>query len=246
MTRQVNIFWTAGLDSSFRVVELASAPGFVIQPWYVADPGRRSTPVEERRIREMTELIRSNPATQSELLDVRIVPLQDIPIDPDIRASFERINARQHVGKQYLWLASFLRGRDLFAEVSSEAPHERIGAAIQGECGLITLGVDVDRTLAADPAASSEDGLRLFGRMLFPRRQWDLTKADEMRLMREWGYGDVFERTWFCHRPVLGMPCGHCDPCRAAREEGFGWRIPAASRYLYPFVRPFQKIFKKR
>lgn len=242
----VNIFWTAGLDSSFRVVELASAPGFVIQPWYITDPGRRSTPIEERRIREMTALIRRNPATQSELRDVRVVALQDIAIDPGIQASFDRINARQHVGKQYLWLASFLHGRDLFAEVSSEAPHERIGAAIQGECTLIPLGVDVDRTLAADPAASTEDGLRLFGRMLFPAHQWELTKADEMRLMQEWGYGDVFDRTWFCHRPILGMPCGHCDPCRSAREEGFGWRIPTPSRFLYPFVRPIQKRLKKK
>lgn len=242
----VNVFWTAGLDSSFRVVELASSPGHIIQPWYVTDPGRRSTPIEERRIREMTALIRSNPATQSELLDARVVSLQDIAIDPAIRASFERINARQHVGKQYLWLASFLHEKDLFAEVSSEAPHYRIGAAIQGECKLIPLGLDVDRTLAADPAASSEDGLRLFGRMLFPYHQWELTKADEMRLMQEWGYADVFVRTWFCHRPILGMPCGHCDPCKSAREEGFGWRIPMLSRVLYPVVRPFQKLFKKK
>ena len=242
----INIFWTAGLDSSFRVVELASSPGFVIQPWYITDPGRRSTPVEERRIREMTTLIRRNAATQSELLDVRVVPLQDIAIDPDIRASFEHINARQHVGKQYMWMASLLHERDLFAEVSSEAPHQRIGAAIQGECTLVPLGVDTDRVLAADPAASSEDGLRLFGRMLFPLHQWELTKADEMRLMQEWGYGDVFDRTWFCHRPILGMPCGHCDPCRSAREEGFGWRIPTLSRILYPVARPIQKRLKKK
>ncbi len=242
----INIFWTAGLDSSFRVVELASSPGFVIQPWYITDPGRRSTPVELRRIQEMTALIRRNPATQSELLDARVVALQDIAIDPEIRASFERINARQHIGKQYLWLASFLRAQDLFAEVSSEAPHHRIGAAIQGECKLVPLGVDVDRALAADPAASTEDGFRLFGRMLFPLHQWGLTKADEMRLMQEWGYEDVFERTWFCHRPILGMPCGHCVPCQAAREEGFGWRIPTLSRFLYPFVRPVQKRLKKK
>lgn len=246
MMNVVNVFWTAGLDSSFRVVELASSPGHIIQPWYVTDPGRRSAPVEERRIREMTALVRSNPATQSELLDARVVSLRDIAIDPAIRASFDRINARQHVGKQYLWLASFLQEKDLFAEVSSEAPHYRIGAAIQGECKLIPLGLDVDRTLAADPAASSEDGLRLFGRMLFPYHQWELTKADEMRLMQEWGYADVFVRTWFCHRPILGMPCGHCDPCKSAREEGFGWRIPVLSRVLYPVVRPFQKLFKKK
>lgn len=246
MMNVVNVFWTAGLDSSFRVVELASSPGHIIQPWYVTDPGRRSAPVEERRIREMTALIRRNPATQSELLDARVVSLRDIAIDPAIRASFDRINARQHVGKQYLWLASFLQEKDLFAEVSSEAPHYRIGAAIQGECKLIPLGLDVDRTLAADPAASSEDGLRLFGRMLFPYHQWELTKADEMRLIQEWGYADVFVRTWFCHRPILGMPCGHCDPCKSAREEGFGWRIPVLSRVLYPVVRPFQKLFKKK
>lgn len=243
---EVNIFWTSGLDSTFRVVELASAPGFVIQPWYVTDPGRRSTPIEASRIREMTALIRSNPATQSQLLDAKVVSLRDIEIDPAIRESFDRINAKQHVGKQYLWLASLMSSRDFRAEISFEAPHDQIGTALKGECALVARGEGVAGEWVADPEASTEDGLQLFGRMLAPRHQWDLTKADEMRLMKEWGYGDVFDRTWFCHRPVFGMPCGHCVPCRSARKEGFGWRIPSLSRILYPIVRPWQHLFKKK
>ncbi|MBP5719747.1 MAG: hypothetical protein J6W82_01620 [Bacteroidales bacterium] len=242
----VDIFWTAGVDSTCRVLELAACQGFVIRPWYIVDPGRRSAGIEMERIRKMTELIRSNPETVSELQDVNVVPLAEVSIDPEIQAAYDRIGGKYALGKQYVWLASFLAGRDLYAELACELPHTHIGAAIVGECAAVSRGEGPARVLAADPSAATADGLKLMGRMLFPGSIWEMTKQDEMDHMCKLGYREVFELTWFCHRPVLGMPCGHCAPCRSAAEEGFGWRIPKASRIIYPIARPVQKLFKKR
>lgn len=242
----VNIFWTSGLDSTCRVVELAAAGGFVIRPWYIYDPGRASSRIEIGRIRKMTDLIRSNPATRSEIEDVTIVSLGEIRVYPDIKEAFDRIKGKYNLGKQYVWLASFLKERDMTAELACELPHTHIGAAVESECAVVRRGEGPSAVLAPDPTKATSDGLLLLGRMLYPECIWEKTKTDEMNRICELGYRDVFELTWFCHRPVLGMPCGHCAPCRSAREEGFGWRIPAASGLVYPIVRPFQKLFRKK
>jgi 7-cyano-7-deazaguanine synthase len=57
-------------------------------------------------------------------------------------------------------------------------------------------------------------------------------KVEEIRLMREWGMNDVVMSTWFCHTPVFGKPCGCCNPCRDALNEGLAWRVPMSGRVL--------------
>jgi hypothetical protein len=39
--------------------------------------------------------------------------------------------------------------------------------------------------------------------------------------------------TWFCHTPAQdGLPCGFCNPCQYAIQDGFAWRIPEKRRAL--------------
>jgi hypothetical protein len=47
------------------------------------------------------------------------------------------------------------------------------------------------------------------------------------------GWSELMAMTWFCHRPARGVrPCGFCNPCQYAVEEGFAWRIPRGRRTL--------------
>lgn len=50
----VNILWTGGWDSTFRVVELSRMEGITIQPVYVIDPNRKSVPYELRAMDNIT------------------------------------------------------------------------------------------------------------------------------------------------------------------------------------------------
>lgn len=53
-----------------------------------------------------------------------------------------------------------------------------------------------------------------------------MSKLDEIEKYTEWGYNRTIKKTWFCHRPIWGMPCGHCNPCKDCLNEGLAFRVP--------------------
>ena len=243
--REVNVFWTSGLDSTFRIVELAASEGHIIQPWYIIDEKRRSSRIEMKRIRKMTHLIRENKATKSELKDLKVVNLADVVIPDKISAIYPEIREKYSLGNQYIWLSAFLESAGLEVEVAAELPHTGISSALLGECEMELEGDGADACFRVEPESSSEAGKLLFSRMLFPHHIWTIYKQDEMNEMIALGYEDVFKLTWFCHRPVFGMPCGHCHPCKDVIRDGLGWRIPTAGKLLYPVVRLFRHAFHR-
>ena len=242
---RINVFWTSGLDSTCRITELATIPEIEIHPIYIHDEGRASSKIEMDRIRKMTELIRRNPSTKANLLDTVIVPKRSIEISPELERIDKIIRKRYSLGKQYLWLSAFLEQNDICADLAAESPLVGINAAVNGECRLTTEGSgELREVLVPAPKDCTPEGLAMFSRYRFPKHIWYIYKEDEIAEMKALGYEDVFKLTWFCHRPIFGMPCGHCVPCKTALHDGLGWRIPRISRILYPFVRPFQKLFK--
>jgi hypothetical protein len=62
----INILWTGGWDSTYRVIDL-SFKEVVIQPYYLRD-NRLSEAMELSVIRNLTEKIRNRKTNKSELL----------------------------------------------------------------------------------------------------------------------------------------------------------------------------------
>ena len=240
---QVNVFWTAGLDSTCRIVELASSEGYDIQPYYLLDEKRRSHGIELRRIASMTELIRSNPATRSRLRDILVVNLKEINIDPGIVESWKPAHTKYSLGRQYYWIASFLRERGLVAEISLEKGEYGATLAINSECSKRIEGLGNYRVYRVEPERSTKTGRDLFENLAMPLSIWNLTKQEEAAMIKDLGYEEVFELTWFCHKPIFGLPCGHCHPCQSVRKEGMGWRIPVWGRILYWPLNPFINLY---
>lgn len=233
-----NVLWTAGLDSTCRVVQLASEEGHLIQPYYIFDARRRSSEIELSRIRTMTGMIRSNPATRSTLLDIKIVNLSDITHYDDIRDALRNVRKKYELGRQYGWLACFARQEGIVPQVSLEKGEYGATYVIDRNCKIVEEG----SVLRIIPSESTPEGRLLFENLAFPARIWNLTKKEEVEEIIRLGYKDVFEQTWFCHRPVLGKPCGRCNPCRSCISEGLGYRIPLSGRILYLLVAPFRTI----
>jgi hypothetical protein len=62
---------------------------------------------------------------------------------------------------------------------------------------------------------------------------WDQPKSHSAEVARLNGWTELMGMTWFCHRPSRNaQPCGLCNPCQYAIEEGFGWRISRQRRAL--------------
>jgi hypothetical protein len=205
----VNLLWTAGYDSTFRLLSLLAA-GRTVRPLYVVDHDRPSFPHELRRMAELRRLIEAWPGSAGRLLPLDVRLRADFPVAPDIRAAFEAVAAEAHVGSQYPWLAQVCRdlgfgtGAVELCMVRHEPP------------------TPLQRAIFADPHALPPrlrtDAARvLFAAYSFPTL--GLGKADIRAEAARAGFTAILERTWFCHRPVLGRPCGRCAPCRIARTE---------------------------
>jgi hypothetical protein len=73
----VNILWTGGWDSTFRMLQL-STKDIIIQPFYIIDDNRVSRNFELNAIRTITEDIRNLASTQCTINDIIISNVSDI------------------------------------------------------------------------------------------------------------------------------------------------------------------------
>jgi hypothetical protein len=215
----VRLFWTAGFDSTFRLLELAGQ-GRAVQPYYVIDRERRSYPVELDRMALIRGLVLERyPGAR--VAPLRIGLRDDLRIDPDITGAWEAIARQTHVGAQYAWLAQFCRDAgfgDGAVEVCmtrSEPPTPLQGAVFE----------DVHAPVLRLRAGAAQV---LFRHYAWPTRH--LRKAEMRDRAVAEGFWPILQQSWFCHAPVNGAPCGRCAPCRIARAERDDVVLPRRSR----------------
>lgn len=77
-----------------------------------------------------------------------------------------------------------------------------------------------------------------------------MSKLEEIEEFKKLGFEKSILKTWFCHRPVFGLPCGHCNPCKDCLNEGLAFRVPRlgyllgeARRIYYGARRRIKKFF---
>lgn len=227
--KTVNVLWTGGLDSSYRIIEL-SRLAVNIQPYYIWDHTRGSIKQELRAIKRISKDVRENKYTKANLFPVKIVKDTDIEENASITQAWERMNQKYKLGSQYDYLARFARQNGLKLEVGLECS-ERSKAfnTIKSESILKLMNVNFGGKYTAyyiDIQSSSMDAMMLFENMLFPATLWHMSKLEEVEGYKKLGFGDSITKTWFCHRPVFGLPCGHCNPCKDCLNEGLAFRVP--------------------
>ncbi|MEM1117669.1 MAG: hypothetical protein AAF845_18175 [Bacteroidota bacterium] len=217
----VDVLWTGGWDSTFRVLSLLSE-GRTVRPHYLEYPGRDSVPEERAAIAE----IRAGAAARGwgdRLLPLIAVSTEDLDPDPEVESRLETLQTRAYCGKQYAYLSRYalqrLGGRPLDLSVHLD---DRAEFFVRPHA---VPDVDGDG-YALGPSA--DDATRLFAPFRFPLL--DLTKEEMRETSEERGFADLMKKTWFCHNPVrrsrgLAVPCGVCLPCRYSHEEGMGHRI---------------------
>jgi len=229
-TRPCKLLWTAGWDSTFRLLEAMLLRGREVQPYYLIDPERPSTPEELHAMQRVSAAVAERFAGAAGLLrEAKICKGVDIRPDPAITGRFLRLKARSHLGGQYDWLARFAEQQGLDELELAVHRDDRAAAFLEPHVVLCEERGDRYYKLRDDPP---DPDLRLFERFRFP--VFDKTKRDMQRLAREHGFADVLELTWFCHLPTAdGQPCGTCNPCRYTIEEGLGRRLPLRSRLRF-------------
>lgn len=246
----VNILWTGGLDSTYRVAELTRLlpKGSSIQPYYIVDEQRRSTSYELKAIRAITSKIKDKNCDVN-LQDIIVINKSDIKPNEEITAAYTNFGNKYKLGGQYDWLSRFAHENNIHLEVGLELlPDSRTLNTIEGNGSLVSDGDEPYSCLIIDNNVSSNDLKLVFGKFKFPKTMKGTSKKEEIRRLKEWGYADIVLDTWFCHRPVLGKPCGRCNPCRDCIDMGLEWRVPTIGRILGQIRRPiifFEKVVSK-
>lgn len=223
----IRLLWTAGWDSTYRLMVALLVRRKAVYPYYLTDPGRPSTPHELRAMERIAAAVAREHPRAAPLLHPPVVRgVADLRPDPQITGRFERLRARSHLGGQYDWLARFAIQNDLSDLELSIHQDDRAAMFLQQYVVREDGGGDPYYRLRDDPG---DDDLRIFERFRFPI--FDKTKTDMEREARAQGFADVMEMTWFCHVPTPdGQPCGRCNPCRYTIDEGLARRIPLRTR----------------
>lgn len=231
--RIVHIFWTGGLDSTYRIVEL-SRQECVIQPHYIVLTDRRTVENELRAISDITAILNRDKRTKAEIRPVIIFPVSELEEYVDILSAWDLLQEfKDFKSNQYPLLARYARQKKLKLEMGIQFSENGSVTEVVDE-SYLTDCPDRDDVLMIDPVKGAQEwaSYTIFKDFLFPKSLYHKTKKEEIEELKSLGYDKVLKKVWTCFHPVFGMPCGHCFPCRSAIKEGAGMMVPRVGYIL--------------
>ncbi|HVI59600.1 MAG TPA: hypothetical protein VM619_12130 [Luteimonas sp.] len=244
----VNLLWTGGWDSTFRLLQLLLLHRLPVVPYYLEDPTRASTRIEREVIARIGDRLRdAHPHVRGLLWPLRVAAVADIPVDREIDDALREIRARVYIGSQYAWLPAFCRREGIDDMEIGVHVDDKVQALVR-PYAMAFEHAGGFRSVRVDPAYADTPESRLFRDFSFPL--FHIDKVGMGREAQAHGWGEVMDMTWFCHAPVRGAPCGICAPCVYTIEEGLAHRVPAPRRalsYVYrhlalPLKAPLRRV----
>jgi len=219
----VNLFWTGGWDSTFRLLQLLLVDKMQVQPYYIIDLKRESFHAERTAMKEIRSIILLKyPLTEKLLFPTIFKKLRNIVKDQEITSAYLKASQQKHIGSQYEWLARFCKHHNIYdmelcCQKAANPNTKSMIAPYLRQDGDSQIGV-FNRKYKNTPE------YKLFNYYRFPLLY--ITKKDMLRIARENGWEDIMDKTWFCHHPKPGIiPCGKCDPCQGVISEYLEFRI---------------------
>lgn len=227
METTIDLLWTSGWDSSFRLLQAALVEKRKVRPHYIIDAARRSTGLEILRMQKIIREARVGH-TCSLIEPLVIHGIEDCQPPESVREAFKALRGRARLGYQYLWLAGY----------SKRVPG--IELSIHKDDIAYPFGDAVSRGIADEAVRE------VFGAFSFPLLQ--LTKVDMLKAAEVGGFLELLELSWFCHSPLAtNEPCGICNPCTYTIDEGMGYRLTATGRRNHASIwwkRPIRRLLR--
>lgn len=244
----VNILWTGGWDSTFRIIELAQE-NVNIQPYYVLDNTRKSQNNEIETMKNIVKKLEKDNKTKAMFSPIQFIEINKIEKNEEITRVYKKMHKIYHIGSQYDYLARLaLKVNNL--EIGLEKAETSKALNFIKACGAIKeVNANGVKTYVIDKEKSSYELNLLFSNLNFPII--DKTKLDMKKIAEDNGYEAIMNMTWFCHTPIDNKPCGFCNPCVSTMQEGMKYRFTddALKRYkkrkYYRFVRKVKNGVKK-
>lgn len=103
---KVTLLWSGGWDGTFRFLELMQHEDIEIQPIYVIDPGRESTPYEKKAMKKI--IFEASKRFPAKVRDIQFYErdwiLQNCK-NEKISNAFRYLRKNYSIGTQYEWFA---------------------------------------------------------------------------------------------------------------------------------------------
>jgi len=224
----INIFWTGGWDSTFRILDLLILKEKIVQPIYIIDSNRNSTKCEISAMTKIKQkLYEQHPKTKNLILPTIFREIHDIQMNNTITTSFQNILKSKFLGDQYEYLARFSAESKLapieLCVHKDDVAHDILAPYI------LKIERDSDPYFKINDIFKKTWEYSIFKYFNFPI--FNISKLEMDAIAKENNFGNLMEMTWFCHNPHSdGTPCGLCSPCGYAMMEGLGRRIPYLRR----------------
>lgn len=224
------IFFTGGLDSAYRICQLAQDENAIIQPIYILFPKEGNSnhvrPELQREIQaqdEILQCIKENPKTKAEILPVQRVH-RDVIQKESWVMKLEYNLAEVGLGWQFMYMYLYTKwnsGIEFCQEVLWDFLKEK-NVKFKIENGNKFIDMD----------GVSDNLILLFKYLYWPIL--GLSRKEMIENIKKWGYTDIFKHLWFCYDSINGKPCGICDSCRKKLTEGLCFLFPkeAVHRFL--------------
>lgn len=222
----VNLLWTGGWDSTFRLLDLIVIKKIKVKPYYIYDEDRLSTEYELKAMDSIRKMVNSKfPYTTKLFKETEVVKKSSIPKFQTNKEMYSSLRKRHRFGEQYIFLADFAEAYDLKDLELSIHRDDKAFSIIKDHIESVKINNVEAYQLKKH---IDEKDYNLFKSFRYPIPH--LTKIDMGKIAKEHNFDDIIEETWFCHTPHKGKACGKCGPCRFTFEENLGRRLPVASR----------------
>lgn len=217
----VHVFWTSGMDSTYRVIQLLLTTEKIVQPHYIIR-SESSTAVEIDRMITIRRMICNKyPKVRSRFKPTIYVNSDLIPIDKDIEKTVADLRKVCIVTEQYELMANYCKANSIEA-----------------------IDVSFIKDNHSDEKLKKYESCDGFKYFKYPIAE--ITKKDIFKKTKSNGYYDIFIQTSFCHRPIKKIkPCGVCGPCNDAVMAGMGFRLPFVSYVKAKLTIPLRKYYRK-
>jgi hypothetical protein len=231
----VNLLWTGGWDSTFRLLQLLLLHRVPVAPHYLKDSTRASTQTELRTMARIRDhLGEAYPHTRELLQPLRIAAVAEVAEDPELATALREVRERVFIGSQYAWLSAFCKHNALADMELGVHVDDKVQALLR------SFVMEFEhpggyRSVRVDPRHADTAEYRLFRYFSFPLFRVDKLEIGRKAEAEDWSA--IMDMTWFCHTPLRGRPCGICPPCVYTIEEGLARRVPPSRRMLSFFYR---------
>ncbi|MDF1576027.1 MAG: hypothetical protein P1P86_12640 [Bacteroidales bacterium] len=239
--QRVDIFWTGGLDSSYRICELSFLEVEIQAHYMIAK--KKSVSNELQAIKAIREHLEERESTKCRFLPLLIFNQEEIIIDEEVSSAYRKVCEINKIGTQYKYLSQYARQENLSIELGIEhQPNSKVEGlfekygSVEGVSKPIKGGGFI-KYQALDKVKSEKFLCDLYGNFRFPLPLFQLTKLQVIEAYKKLGFEELIPMTWFCAHPIFKKPCGICTPCTQVMETGIAHRIPQTGRLLYRLLK---------